>query len=382
MASNKESEEYLHPPKPAPALNIPPGASVKVQIINSTSALEVPLVTFMSPVQPGHEILKGPAFSFLVEQISSGRKLLFDLGCRKDWERFPPTVLKIVTQPDWKIEVEKSVADILQENGVDAAGGAIEAIIWSHWHYDHIGDPSTFPGSTDLIMGPGTKEALLPGYPANEDAVLLESDYAGRLVKTIDFDNQPTVSIGRFRAMDFFQDGSFYILDVPGHAIGHICGLARVTSTQEGDAEDTFIFMGADTAHHGAEYRPTEYLPLPKSVDPNPNMAKYPSFCPGHIFEAIHPKKKGTEPYYHIHDGLPFNTEQAHESCGIMQEFDAADNVFVIIAHDGSLLDERVGIDWFPNGTLRDWKANDLARKARWGFLKDLAYAAEQVNVK
>lgn len=48
----------------------------------------------------------------------------------------------------------------------------------SHWHWDHIGDPSTFPPSTDLIVGPGFKDAMLPGAPANPDSPLLESAYA------------------------------------------------------------------------------------------------------------------------------------------------------------------------------------------------------------
>jgi len=368
-------EACLYKAKPAPEFTIPPGASTKVSIINTTGALEVPLGNFMSPVQPGHEILKGPAFSFLIEH-SSGRKFLFDLGCRKDWQKFPPKVLAIVTQPDWKIEVEKSVADILQENGVDAAGGAIEGIIWSHWHYDHIGDPSTFPGSTDLWVGPGTKETFLPGYPANADSVLLESDFAGREVKVADFQSKP-LKIGKYPAIDFFGDGSFYLLDAPGHAVGHICGLARTTSTSEGGAEDTFVFMGADTAHHGGEFRPTEYLPLPKNISPSPYKRFHPAFCPGEVFEKIHPQHKGTSPFYNINEGIPFDKELAHATCGQMQEFDALDNVFVIIAHDGSLLEPEVGMTWFPHVTLKDWKKNDLARKARWGFLADFTQAVE-----
>lgn len=48
----------------------------------------------------------------------------------------------------------------------------------SHWHWDHIGDPSTFPPTTDLIVGAGFKEAMLPGAPANPESPILESDYA------------------------------------------------------------------------------------------------------------------------------------------------------------------------------------------------------------
>lgn len=373
-------QDFLYPPKPAPRLEIPPGSAAKVQIINTSAAIEVPLTVFMSPAIPGHETLFAPAFSFLVEQVSSGRKLLFDLGCRKDWQKFGPAVLDLITGPGWKVEVEKSVSEILQDNGVDAAGGAIEAIVWSHWHFDHTGDPSTFPGSTAVIAGPGMKEAFLPGYPANPESPLLESDFEGRELKTIEFDNLATVRIGRFRAVDYFNDGSFYLLDSPGHAIGHMCGLARVTSIQDGDAEDTFIFMGGDTAHHGGEFRPTEYLPIPKSISPSPLPARYATACPGHIFESIHPRQKGTDPFYYINDNVPHNKTQAHETCHMMEEFDAADNVFVIIAHDGSLLDESIGIEWFPKGTLRDWKKRDCANKARWGFLNSFTKAVEGVQ--
>lgn len=47
----------------------------------------------------------------------------------------------------------------------------------SHWHLDHSGDPSTFPPTTSLIVGPGFKEFLLPGYPENPEGLILEADY-------------------------------------------------------------------------------------------------------------------------------------------------------------------------------------------------------------
>jgi hypothetical protein len=44
-------------------------------------------------------------------------------------------------------------------------------------HWDHLGDPALFPKSTDLIVGPGIKENVFPGYPSKEDAPMLEADY-------------------------------------------------------------------------------------------------------------------------------------------------------------------------------------------------------------
>lgn len=51
-------------------------------------------------------------------------------------------------------------------------------MVKSHWHWDHIGDPSSFPRSTNLVVGRGFKQAMLPGAPANPESPILESDYA------------------------------------------------------------------------------------------------------------------------------------------------------------------------------------------------------------
>lgn len=375
MSSNRGV--LLHPAKATPQLNLPKGATAKVQIIDSTARISAPVAHFMTPSIPGSPNLQAPAFSFLVEQPSSSRKILFDLGVRKDWQNLAPAVVKIVESPGWGCDVKQNVAEILQENGVDVAGGEIEAVVWSHWHFDHTGDVSTFPSSTALVAGAGVRDALLPGYPEKEDSPLLESDFRGREYKEIDFEKESTVDIGNFKGYDYFDDGSFYLLNAPGHAIGHLCGFARVTSTQEGDLEDTFIFMGADTAHHGGAIRPNVYLPLPKEIQPSPHPNEYPSVCPGHIFEALHPNKKSNEPFYQLNDHMPHDKVQANHSLDVMREFDAVDDVFVIIAHDDTMLDPKLGIKWFPHGNLKNWKANDYANRSRWAFLKDFKPAAE-----
>ena len=41
---------------------------------------------------------------------------------------------------------------------------------------------------------------------------------SGRELKEISFDG--STIIGAFQAYDYFGDGSFYLLDVPGHAVG------------------------------------------------------------------------------------------------------------------------------------------------------------------
>jgi glyoxylase-like metal-dependent hydrolase (beta-lactamase superfamily II) len=377
MAANQSRDLYSS--RPLPALDIPSGASVKVQIIDTTSRITVPASAFMEPVVGEFEAIQGvPAFHFLVEQLSSGRKVLFDLGLRKDWQNLPPPVPSLADTPGWGFQSDKNVADILQDNGVDVAGGAIETVFWSHWHFDHTGDVDSFPKSTILTSGPGVKETFLPGYPTNPASPLLESDFAGREHREIDFSDASTVQIGPFRGVDYFGDGSFYLLDVPGHAIGHISALARVTSTREGDAEDTFIFMGGDTAHHGGEFRPSEYLPLPREIRPSPDQLRHARCCPGHVFEAMHPRQRGNVPFYQVSAG-PFchDAEVASQSIAKMQQFDASPNVFVVVAHDPTLLDADVGIPFFPHGTMNDWKAQGYSSQVHWAFLKDFVPAGE-----
>lgn len=113
-----------------PTLNIPASESVvNVHIINSTSRIKgMPFSVFMTPSYKGLDYLDAPAFSFLIEHQSSGRKLLFDLGVRKDWENLPATTVKRIKDVGCTVSIEKGVAEILQKGGV--APKDIEAIIW------------------------------------------------------------------------------------------------------------------------------------------------------------------------------------------------------------------------------------------------------------
>lgn len=82
---------------------------------------------------------------------------------------------------------------------------------------DHTGNPTGFPSTTDLIVGPGFKDTLLPGYPENETAMVGEADYMGRHLRQLDFEKESNgLAIGGFRSIDYFGDGSFYLLESPG----------------------------------------------------------------------------------------------------------------------------------------------------------------------
>ncbi|KAH7323593.1 beta-lactamase-like protein [Rhexocercosporidium sp. MPI-PUGE-AT-0058] len=354
--------------QPAPDLKIPTSdTTVKVRIIDTTSQIDgIPLEPFVTPQIKGFTHLSCPAFSFLIEHPSK-RSLLFDLGVRKDTENLAPRIVDRIKKGGWSVTVKQGVREILETNGVD--GKSIEGIIWSHWHWDHTGDPSTFDSHTALIVGPGFKESFTPGYPANKDCPIRESDYEGRELREIAFNRD--LKIGKFKAFDYFGDGSFYLLDSPGHAIGHMCGLARVTSNPA-----SFIFMGGDACHHGGEFRPSQYLPIPESISPNPLDLKSKTPCPGSLFDDLYRDGDRMKPFYAIANpgdgsGVAHDVDEAAATISKVIEADAQDEVLVVMAHDETLLDV---VDFFPK-YVNDFKSKGWVEESRWLFLKDFVRA-------
>ncbi|KAF2259660.1 hypothetical protein CC78DRAFT_54667 [Lojkania enalia] len=345
--------------------------TVRVRIIDTTSYIHnLPAAAFLSPEYSGLSRLSGPSFSFLIEHPSS-RSLLFDLGIRKDWENLPPITTRRIELMQCKLEVKKGVREQLEEHGVDA--NKIEGIVWSHWHWDHIGDPSTFEKSTALIVGPGFTTNFTPGYPIDDKGRILQSDLDGRELREISFDQG--LKMGGFDAFDYFGDGSFYLLDSPGHAIGHICGLARVTASP-----NSFILMGGDICHHVGQFRPSIKHPLPAVISPHPFDHVSAAPCPSELFEHLLSDNDATKPFYRVagpKNGIQVaaDLDAANESISKLQGMDALDEVLVVIAHDSTLLDVA---DFFPK-YADDFFKKGWAKKGRWLFLKDFAEAVKDL---
>lgn len=62
---------------------------------------------------------------------------------------------------------------------------------------------------------------------------------------------------------------------------------------------------------------------------------------------------------------------EAQRSIVALAEFDADPKVLVAIAHDPTSL---VVFDFFPHGTMNDWKKKGWKEKMQWGFLQELPY--------
>lgn len=171
--------------------------------------------------------------------------------------------------------VEPSAAedptDILPRGPVSPS--SINAVVFSHLHFDHVGDCTKFPDS-EMIAGPGTKSATgEEGWPVNPKSPYSHALLQHPKFRELTFEREKWAPLGPFEhAHDYFGDGSFYLLNTPGHMPGHLGGLA-LTGAGE------WVFMGGDCCHHrdilvGSRPMSVTSGPLGRCFHADANLAK------------------------------------------------------------------------------------------------------------
>jgi glyoxylase-like metal-dependent hydrolase (beta-lactamase superfamily II) len=365
-------------------LEVPPSSNtVRVRLIKDVGVLSIPSALFLEPVAEGHEVFNGVDTSFLIENENLGKKALFDLGTRKDWWNLPPKVRDPLAYCVGVI-VEKDVPEVLRERDIPLH--AINDVIWSHSHLDHRGDVSLFPPNTTLNYG---KEmaTLKPEVTGKEEAVFLSSDFAGRHNNEIDF-SKSTLEIGGFRALDFYNDGSFYLLDTPGHDHGHLSALARTTSSTAGHGKDTYILLAGDACHFCGVLRPNVSHPFPHPQLPSSTievsdvesseslLKRHPKYQQSPLPAAELVEEARVHPWYGVASGQlstfldPVIGQKTANT--VKDAFDGAENVFVALCHDLSLLAENNGkpvlptLNDVPQEDLNNWYENGWKEKLYW----------------
>ena len=252
------------------------------------------LVLLPGPNKPNssldHDIQEGererffvPDFVFLIEHTATGDQYIFDLGMRKDLENSTPAVIKNML-PNFECSPE-SPADILKAHGTtEQQPSAVKAIIFSHLHFDHIGDFGKYAfDKAEIWLGPSSCTMARPGYPADDGGSVFSDDLPNDGSRRIvEFDIPRLMSdkrklrmeeaskkgnyegielhkpaggwfgLGAFEAaFDLFNDGSAYIIDAPGHTTGHQMLLLRVKNRPNA-AVDDFVLLTGDCYHHPA----------------------------------------------------------------------------------------------------------------------------------
>lgn len=301
-------------------------------------------------VANGSERLAGtgrrvPSFSFLVQHEQHGR-LLFDLGLRKvrsgyvdlsmllssvdasAWKRLSsgytethcPLVDQMQTRPrrnigGWRREIRGHRDCDIQVS--TSYSPIVVAILrpppTSHLHFDHVGDLTHFPSAL-LVVGGGAAEELASPYPLNPESDVLALP-EGQKVHYEDFSNN--IPLGPFpKAVDYFKDGSLYLVDAPGHYPGHLNALARIGPNQ-------FVLLAADCCHHRLCFAPGERLVSRES---------------------------------HV------DIEVAQTTLESVKAMHKAKNVVVLLAHDDTLLHELGDERLFPS-PLNAWASREIEKK-------------------
>ncbi|KAF8318262.1 hypothetical protein DL93DRAFT_2054866 [Clavulina sp. PMI_390] len=260
-----------------------------------TGSLELPASVLISPTEAG-AVANLPAFTFLVEKDLNGKKekLLFDLGLRD----------VSCDASLWKVQANAGVAQILVENNVDPS--SISTIVLGHAHFDHIGDLSHFPSNVPMLVGPESPlgEQLARLMDVADDVV------TSRAVRRLERETDSWEQIGTFQGLDYFGDGSCWILDVPGHTAGHIAMLVRTSADPP-----AYYVLASDTAHAPCLIfqAPQLKIGLFPETDLNPHGNPRKLTC--------------------MHD----DPEESYKSIAKMRRMDMEANVQVLLAHDLSI---------------------------------------------
>lgn len=181
--------------------------------------------------QPG--VRTFPSGAFLYDG-GEGRRVLFDTGyATGHWDTgWRGAAYRRLLPP--QVSEEDDIAARLREDGVDPA--SVTHAVLSHLHPDHVGGARRFPDATFVLTAGHLRTLASPRLTAGVLPGLLPAWFPGaaRIIGDDDFE-QVTHAGTVLRAVDLFDDGSYLVIDLPGHADGHIGALVEGQVLLAGD---------------------------------------------------------------------------------------------------------------------------------------------------
>ncbi|GAW19415.1 hypothetical protein ANO14919_089020 [Xylariales sp. No.14919] len=239
----------------------------------SAGHFTLPEEQFVQPATPGARKTV-PSLSFLIQHRDPATgdvtRIVFDLGLRRVVERYSRPIQRHLAtrQP---LTTDPDVVKSLEAGGLTP--NDIDFVLYSHVHWDHVGEPRDFPRST-FVVGHGALDVLagksksLRGSHSFFESDLLDPARTIELPDPsggVEVGGEPDTATpnhhipiainlngpweelnGLPAVLDVFKDGSLYIVDAPGHLPGHVNLLAR---TLKDDGSTSWVYLAGDACH-------------------------------------------------------------------------------------------------------------------------------------
>ncbi|KAL6250266.1 hypothetical protein RBB50_002567 [Rhinocladiella similis] len=220
-------------------------AHVELRLLNGGS-MKANTNTIHHGVEEGHAF-RLYDWCFYIYQPDLRRHVLWDVGMSNDGNMYISSirdVMKIMSC----VGPDESLGQQLRGTcGVEPE--SIDTVLFSHAHFDHCRPiEHEFPNAHGFF-GPGTeddcKEKLEPGCTDPKIGHKFDPRFFDRAVSTEKWSELtgPWVPFGPFeRAVDFFGNGSLWVIQAPGHMKGNLCAAARLE-------DGSWVVLGSDCAH-------------------------------------------------------------------------------------------------------------------------------------
>ncbi|KAM5357687.1 hypothetical protein ACJZ2D_016015 [Fusarium nematophilum] len=189
------------------------------------------------------------SWAFYIYHEPSGRHVLWDAGLSANRSEYTAFSVKHILDILEPVNPRFSLTEQLEKSGRDA--NAIDTVIFSHHHWDHSRPiKSMFPNALGLF-GPGTFAHCAPGQFHDEpydakgewDANFFHPERATENCSELNGEWQ---QFGPFdKALDFFGDGSMWILEAPGHMPGNLAAAVRLPC-------GSLVILASDCCHSRA----------------------------------------------------------------------------------------------------------------------------------
>ncbi|KAI0745054.1 beta-lactamase-like protein [Earliella scabrosa] len=200
----------------------------------------MPLSNFLQLDPGAQDMVTIPSLCFLLRHSVRQETFVFDLGAHKDWATLDADLAKVVRETGSDILVPQDVKDSLRKGGL--APTDITHVCISHIHIDHVGNPTPYTNATYLV---GAGARALPDPSTGHTQASSNALFAALPQDRVRYlDPAAWPPLGPFpHALDFYGDGSLYIVDAPGHLPGHVNVLARTS------ADGGWVYLAGDSAH-------------------------------------------------------------------------------------------------------------------------------------